>query len=104
MTRNFDDLTTEGKLAKIARHLETGHPVKASWVQWLTANFGLDIEHCADHSPFADGAFDDLDTADRLHKIRHGLSEGMIPSSWVSWLLDELVPVQGPTKAYEGRP
>ncbi len=90
MTIPFDDLSTEGKLAKLEQHIAGGHPVPSAWVSWIVDNFVP-----SDAWPTAPGdvrtAFRDLDDTQKIEKIARHLPEGFIPASWVEWLSDEFI-------------
>jgi hypothetical protein len=46
----FADLSPEGKRQKLAQHLETGHPVPASWVEWVLGETDR-LQHLLDTRP-----------------------------------------------------
>ncbi|MCV9964821.1 hypothetical protein OIU34_23290 [Pararhizobium sp. BT-229] len=90
MTVSFNDLSAEGKLAKLDQHIAGGHPVPSHWVSWIVDHFVP-----AHAWPATPGdvrtAFHELDDAQKMEKIAHHLPDGFIPAPWVEWLSDEFV-------------
>lgn len=92
MSTHFDDLSEEGKIAKIEQHIGGGHPVVSPWVIWVLERFVPGGADADSGTPLVSTAFHDLGDDDKLVKIRQGLRNGMIPAPWVDWLLSEFVP------------
>ena len=92
MTHAFDDLSREGKLAKIEQHLTAfGHPVKSEWVRWIAAEFvPVEQRHLFDSRPRA-GAFFNCDFDGKMAKIGAEMLTRNVPCEWVRWLVDEYV-------------
>lgn len=90
MATSFADLSREGKLAKIEQHIGGGHPVPEHWVRWVVDEF-VPADHWPTSPDRFDQAFAELDDAKKLEKLAWSLGDGLLPSSWVSWLLRSYV-------------
>jgi hypothetical protein len=97
MSTPFDSLSTQGRIAKIEMHVETGHPVPADWVRWLLVEVDGEDAVADPSSPQIAKPFATLDRGGRMQKINAALDEGTVPGPWVSWLLDESVHASEPT-------
>ncbi|WP_327210127.1 hypothetical protein [Rhizobium leguminosarum] len=98
MTGSFTNLSVEGKLAKIAQHVDTGHPVKSEWVRWLLDEFedgrlGVPEDGSHEHAAFASQSQEG-----KLAKLKDRVLEVDVPSPWVEWFLETYLPATSALK------
>lgn len=98
MADGFQNLTSEGKIAKIAQHVDKGHPVKGEWVSWLVDVFDDGRIGISDRASL-DTAFSEQDPEGKLAKLKARMSDVDVPAPWVVWFLETHVDASPSPKA-----